>query len=179
MSMPAEQLQFKSIIGWIQGWLVSKKSCFPEVVWRKGGWEGWAHTEIEMYLNKHALPGSPAIQCEQPIFNDNQKAVDFLIVRSATKFCIEFKCESLFHSAAQGRVHSDHTFYKEVQEDMQKLRTERKDEYVKQPALIIAFCFSDEACVQMKMISDDHEEFPVGDGTWKIHMFTKVVTPDW
>lgn len=179
MSVAAEKLQFKAIVGWIQGWLLLKKDCFPQVCWSKGGWEGWAQSEIEMYLNQHTLPGAPAIHREQAIFNNAQKAVDFLIVQQSKAFCIELKCESLFHSSNQGRVNSDHTFYQEVEIDILKLMTERKPDFSRQPAMIIAFCFSDEACVRMKLLADDHEEFPVGDGSWKMHMFTKIVSADW
>jgi hypothetical protein len=180
MSVAPAKLEFKAIVGWIQAWLISKKDYFPDVYLDKGGWEGWAQTEIATFLKTHELPGSPSIHREHGIFNDSKSAVDFCIVQQEKVFCIEIKCESLFQSSKQGRVNSDHRFYEEVEADIWKLSMNRKTELAKQPAMIIAFCFSDEACVRMKRIADDHEEFVVGPkGTWKIHMFTKIVTANW
>lgn len=181
MSVTAQTLQFKTIVGWIMGWIQSVSAEIPSVVCSQGGWEGWAQVEIHKYLIKHELPGNPAIHREQPIYNKQQSTVDFRIDTGSQRICIELKCESLFHSANQGRVTMDHTFYQEVQADVIKLKTDRKMEYVNEPAMVLALCFSDEASTPMKSLAEYHEVMPVGDtsGSWRLHVFWSEVRPDW
>ena len=179
MSVTAQTLQFKTIVGWIMSWIQTVSKSMPVVVCSKGGWEGWAQVEIHKFLIEHELPGNPAIHREQPIYNKPKSAVDFRIATRTERICIELKCEGLFESAKQGRVTMEHTFYKEVLDDVIKLKTDRKTEYAKEPAMVIALCFSDEASIPMKSLAEYHEEMPVGDGSWKLHIFWSEVRADW
>ncbi|NJA06523.1 hypothetical protein HC024_12450 [Methylococcaceae bacterium WWC4] len=172
MSVPSHVIEGKTIVGWIEGWIVKKSRKIKTAMLEKGGWEWWAQVELAPILR--TLPGDPTVQREQPIYNTPKSAVDFLITKGQQHICIELKCESLFKSSEQGRQTVEHTFYKEVNDDIYKLTTDRKAEFSNQPCMVVALCFSDEASTPLKFRMDFHDVIDLGDG-WRLHIFIKYL----
>ncbi|MGH1377033.1 MAG: hypothetical protein ACRBCK_11875 [Alphaproteobacteria bacterium] len=113
---------------------------------QKGGWEGWAQVNFMSHF-VHKL--DVITQREIPIYNDNSWAVDFIVNYNSlpleNEIHWELKCESVFQSGRDGRVHSDNKINEKVLHDIDKLRNYRSGNYTSGQALVTAIVFSPEA----------------------------------
>jgi hypothetical protein len=177
----------KTIIGWAESALASRcrptqERRTPEPVdyfLHKGGWE--QVLKLWLAVQFAGLPGNPRVECEQPIFQNNQQNVDILITPAlGQRICIELKAESLFHSAMQGRQTVPHKFFDEVLDDINKLRTTRQ-EFANAMKMVIAVCFSNEAVSSMRQntagLHFDEDTLVLGDGVdaWPVVIFWRIV----
>jgi hypothetical protein len=180
-------IQPKTIIGWTETALVNRSKPTqerrtPEPVdyfLHKGGWE--QVLKLWLAVQFAGLPGDPTVQCEQPIFQNNQQDVDILITpKLGPRICIELKAESLFHSAMQGRQTVLHKFFDEVLDDINKLGTTRQ-EFATAMKMVIAVCFSNEAVESMRKNAEgirfQEDTLELGDGVdaWPIVIFWHVL----
>lgn len=176
MSMSPSMVKCMTVLEQISVWVATKKDAILRHFLQKGGWEQWAQAEIADVLTEK-IP-SAAIQREQHIFKNNDQEVDILVTDGDWDFCIELKCESLFKSATQGRQTIVHTFYKDVLDDIEKLKVGRKMGYAKQPAAVVAITISQEAREGLIPISSMHRVHYLDDG-WEVAVHIIMVDASW
>jgi len=138
----------KQLMGWTQG-LVTKSqdggsNAFMAAVLTKGGAEGWLQVELNHIYN--TLPNTVWVQREQHVYKDLSWKTDFLIqCQGGGQTCIEIKVENLFESSAEGRVTMDHTRYRAVQDDYERLKSDLNADHANDDAFVIAITWSQEA----------------------------------
>lgn len=165
--LPFEEPQdsIKQVIGWIEGWILKNQQKVIQAFLEKGGWEGWAQVELAEVLRQ--LPQGPTVQREHPIYDNSREAVDFYIswaYNAHPPLCIELKCESLWQSAKQGRQYIEHVFYKEIQDDIEKLQSSRKFAYSGQAAYVVAITVSELAAQGLReRLAPEEETLDVGE----------------
>lgn len=171
MSSIPNDIAVKSVIGWIEGVILTPHNNVPAHFMTKGGWEQVLRNWLSQDLA--TLPGNPTVQTEQHVYSDPSQAVDVLITTNRQQYiCIELKAESLFKSADQGRQTVDHTFYREFESDIQKLGAVAPL-YAGATKLAVAVCLSAEAAQPLIDRGYSHESLELGSGkdAWNVKLF--------
>lgn len=181
----------KVLMGWTLGLIQQEQSKeieynkFIAAVLKKGGAEGWVQVELDEIYN--TLPNVASVEREQPIFANKKDKVDFLIgCRGGSAVCVEIKVETLFHSADLGRVALPHRQWQPVSTDVQKLQTQRTQQYAQAPAYAVAIVWSQEAIQGMDWwlrtsgLSFLREQFPADHpgGPWPVTVYVIVISGD-
>lgn len=138
-------LDINDLFSFLQGWISNNGEKVWTIWLQKGGWEGWAQVEIMSAMTGNNI----SVQREMAIYTDPKKAVDFIVNFQSPdvkkQICLELKCESLFQSSQDGRVHSDNKIWEKVANDLAKLYNERTPYYKETQALAAAIVFSPQA----------------------------------
>ena len=132
----SKEIDDQTFIDYVEEWLKEKESDIASRWPQKGGWEGWAQSEIFSFIIKK--DSTYDILREQNVYKNSRQKADFLLNNSLTvnkKVVIELKCQS-FENAKN--------FGKELTKDKNKLIKDLNPSYSGADLLIVGIYFTDE-----------------------------------